>query len=173
MIKFEFFKNINSIEELREQYKKLAFKHHPDKGGKIEDMQKINNEYDELLKIYKNVHKKADGSTYQKEENKENFNINDKFKDIINNIINLNCDIEICGNWIWVFNAFNYKEQLKNLGFFYCSRKKAWAWCEEEDKSNNKHKLTLDEIRKIHGSQIVKEKETEKAITKNYDLVII
>lgn len=46
----KFFQNVNSIEELKEQYKKLCFQHHPDKGGKTEDMQQINAEFDELKK---------------------------------------------------------------------------------------------------------------------------
>lgn len=176
-MKKNFFENVKSLEELRRQYKKLAFKYHPDKGGKVEDMQAINSEYDKLYNIYKNVHEKADGTTYNTNTNTNN--INDKFKDIINKIINFNCTIELCGYWLWVFNAFEYKDQLKSLGFFYCSRKKAWAWCEEQDKSNNKHKLTLEEIRKIHGSEVVKNKEEQEKqnnlkITKHYnDLVFV
>lgn len=45
-MQYKFFKNVTTLEELREQYKKLAFEHHPDKGGKNEDMQQINAEID-------------------------------------------------------------------------------------------------------------------------------
>lgn len=60
---YKFFKDVKTIEELKEQYKKLAFEHHPDRGGKTADMQQINNEYDELLKQVKNVHTAANGKT--------------------------------------------------------------------------------------------------------------
>ena len=43
-----YFKNIESIEDLKQQYKKLAMENHPDKGGNTETMQAINNEYEQL-----------------------------------------------------------------------------------------------------------------------------
>ena len=158
---YRFFKNVDSIEELKAQYKKLAFQHHPDKGGKVEDMQQINAEYDELLKRVRNIHKSADGKTYTKKD-VSGVDIPDNFRKIINAIISFNCSIELCGSWLWVFNAYAYKDKLKELGFFYCSAKKAWAWTDNPTK--NKHKLTLEEIRRLHGSEIIKESEEEKEI---------
>lgn len=65
---YKFFDNVKTIEELKRQYKTLAFKHHPDRGGKVEDMQRINAEYDELYKRVKNIHETADGKTYEKKQ---------------------------------------------------------------------------------------------------------
>lgn len=47
------FINVNSLEELKKQYRKLALANHPDKGGKNEVMQEINVEFDVLFKIWK------------------------------------------------------------------------------------------------------------------------
>ncbi|MGN1053276.1 MAG: molecular chaperone DnaJ [Candidatus Scatosoma sp.] len=159
-MKYEFFQNVKTIEELKAQYKKLAFEHHPDRGGNVEDMQRINAEYDELFKTVRNVHQAADGKTYTKKE--EPADVPDNFRKIINAIITFNCRIELCGSWLWVFNGYTYREQLKNLGFFYCSNKKAWAWT--DNPTNNKHKLTLDEIRRLHGSEVIREEDTQKRI---------
>ena len=156
---YRFFKNVKTVEELKRQYKTLAFEHHPDKGGKVEDMQYINAEYDELYARVKNIHETADGKTYEKPNTEQDNDIPDRFRDIINAIINFDCVIELCGSWLWVFNAYNYRQQLKDLGFFFCSSKKAWAWTDSPN--NNKHRLTLDEIRRLHGSEIIKG-ETEK-----------
>lgn len=157
---YKFFKDVKSIEDLKAQYKKLAFANHPDRGGKTEDMQQINNEYDELFKRVKNVHATADGKTYTKKE--EQTDVPDNFREIINAIITFNCKIELCGSWLWVFNAFHYRNELKALGFFYCSGKKAWAWT--DNPTNNKHKITLEEIRRLHGSEIIKDEEQQKRI---------
>ena len=157
---YRFFKDVKTIEELKAQYKKLAFTHHPDRGGKTEDMQQINNEYDELLARVKNVHATADGKTYTKTD--ERADVPDNFREIINAIISFNCRIELCGSWLWVFNAYEYRAQLKELGFFYCSAKKAWAWT--DNPTNNKHKLTLEEIRRLHGSEIIKTEEEQKRL---------
>ena len=156
-MKYQFFKDVKTVEELKAQYKKLAFEHHPDRGGKVEDMQRINAEYDGLLKTVGNVHQTKDGKTYTKERRAD---IPDRFKEIINAIINFNCRIEICGSWIWVFNAYAYREQLKALGFFWANSKKAWAWTEEPTES--RFHYSLDQIRRMHGSEVIREEEAEE-----------
>ena len=152
-----YFENVKTIEELKRQYKTLAFKYHPDRGGKVEEMQAINAEYDLLFARVKNVHETADGKTYTKEQGAD---IPDNFREIINAIINFDCTIELCGSWLWVFNAYEYRKELKELGFFWCSSKKAWAWTDKP--SENKHRLTLEEIRRLHGSEIIKEEEKKR-----------
>lgn len=44
-MKLSYLKNINSFDELKREYRKLAFIFHPDYNGKISDMQKLNEEY--------------------------------------------------------------------------------------------------------------------------------
>lgn len=51
-----YFKNVNSFEELKEQFKKLARKYHPDCGGDAEIMKAINQEYDQLFPVWKKRH---------------------------------------------------------------------------------------------------------------------
>ena len=42
-MKANYFKDINSIEQLKKRYKELALKHHPDReGGDTATMQEIN-----------------------------------------------------------------------------------------------------------------------------------
>ena len=155
---YRFFKDVETVEELYSQYKKLAMQHHPDHGGRVEDMQQINAEYDDLKKRVGNVHKNATGKTYQSE--RTNADAPDRFRDIINAVINFNIDLELCGCWLWAFNAYAYKDDLKALGFFYCSKKRAWAWTDEPTKKN-KYKMTLDEIRETFGSEIIKTRKDE------------
>lgn len=51
-----YFKNVKSFEDLKEQFKKLARKHHPDCGGDPEVMKEINAEFDTLFPIWKHRH---------------------------------------------------------------------------------------------------------------------
>ncbi len=154
---YRYFSNVTTFEELKRQYKTLAFKYHPDReGGSVEAMQRINAEYDELKKYVGNVHETADGRTYTREEAAD---VPDNFRAIINAIITFDCTIELCGSWLWVFNAYAYRKQLKELGFFWCSAKKAWAWTDKP--TDNKYRLSLEEIRRLHGSEVIR-KESKK-----------
>lgn len=47
------FINVNSLKDLKKQYRKLALANHPDKGGRTEVMQEINIEFDVLFKVWK------------------------------------------------------------------------------------------------------------------------
>ncbi len=53
----KYFKDINTLDELRKHYKELLKKFHPDNGGNVADVQEINSEYDRLFKVLKDRHK--------------------------------------------------------------------------------------------------------------------
>ena len=147
---FNFFTNVETLEDLRTQYKKLAMKHHPDRGGSTEDMQRINSEYEQLLKEVGTRRRNRDGETYKK----AGYNpAADRFREIIDQIIHFNITIEICGCWIWISNGFEYCKELKALGFFWCSSKKKWAW--SEDPTTNSFRVSMERIREMYGSEIV------------------
>ena len=59
----KFFKNVNSFEGLKKEYKELLKVNHPDNGGDVEKMQEINVEYDALFKIWKDRKEKETGET--------------------------------------------------------------------------------------------------------------
>ena len=55
----KWFANITSLDELRNQYKKLLIKYHPDNNHNLDTtdvMQEINSEYDQLLNHFKDNH---------------------------------------------------------------------------------------------------------------------
>lgn len=48
----KYFEDVKSIEELRQRYRKLLKKYHPDnEGGSVEITQEINAEYDRLFDV--------------------------------------------------------------------------------------------------------------------------
>lgn len=63
----KYFKNINSLEQLKNNYKELLKANHPDNGGDLETMQDINCEYDALFAIWK----RKEASTLTEEQQKE------------------------------------------------------------------------------------------------------
>lgn len=149
------FNNPQTLEDLKKQYKKLVFANHPDRGGRVEDMQEINAQYDALFHRLKNVHKSASGETYTaKEETKETP---EQFRNIIEKLIHLDgIDIEICGAWIWITgNTYANRETFKSLNFKYSKNKNAWYWHEEGYRKHSRKTFSLDEIRDLWGSERV------------------
>lgn len=49
----KYFKTVKSLEDLKNQFRELARKNHPDAGGDAEVMKAINQEYDQLFPIWK------------------------------------------------------------------------------------------------------------------------
>lgn len=145
----KWFTNVTTIEQLRKQYRELLKKYHPDnENGSVEVTQEINAEYDLVISILsKEEH--SDSQSYTQEENEQ-------FKTILNAIIGYNITIEIIGNWIWCFNCYAYKDQLKSLGFTWCSKKKAWVWHSGEYHRHHKKEIPLNDIRTKYGSQTVR-----------------
>ncbi len=148
------FSKCTNIEELKRDYHRLARQYHPDNGGSKEKMQQLNAAYDNAFDRLKNIHVSASGDTYTTDETTETPEM---FREIIEHIVNLPFDIEIIGRWIWVSgNTYTYKNHLKQIGFRWAKNKCAWYWHTPEDSTNNKKKMTLDEIRSLHGTTKIK-----------------
>lgn len=146
----KWFNGVNTIEELRKRYRELLKMHHPDNGGRLEDMQEINREYDFIFAELRRSTCEKDDSSNEDEKAQ-----NEAFKAVLNEIIVFNMEIEIIGSWIWCFNCYAYKERLKELGFKFASRKKAWTWHYGEFKRYHKGETNLDDIREKYGSKKV------------------
>jgi hypothetical protein len=72
--------------------------------------------------------------------------------------------VQIIGYWIYVFNGFTIKEDLKSLGFWWSKKHKAWIYS-GMSKIKITTRLTLDQIKDHYGCEtIVDEKEEIKKI---------
>ncbi|MDE7432161.1 MAG: J domain-containing protein [Lachnospiraceae bacterium] len=166
-----YFKNINTLEELRKQYKELLKKYHPDNAnGSTEATQEINTEYDKLFKLLKDRHESK--ATGNKEENtktnynnmKYDFSEDAKLREALQQIITFEgINIEIVGCWIWVDgNTYNYKDTLKNLGFKWAREKKKWYFHTEAFRKRSHKILSMEDIRNYYGSTEVETDGTKK-----------
>jgi calcineurin-like phosphoesterase family protein len=144
----KFFKNVKTIEELKKEYRRLAFQFHPDRGGDLETMKVLNTEYDEMLKVL--------AHTANKEQ--EELRYAEEFKEVIEQLINCaGLEIEICGSWLWVSgNTFQHKALLKELGFQWRKKKSMWSL---GTLAGGKHKeWDMDRIRNTFGSEKIASK---------------
>jgi curved DNA-binding protein CbpA len=148
-MKTNYFKDCKTLDEVKAMYKRLAMAHHPDRGGDTVIMQEINAEYEAI---------KSDAFfsfSDQPDETKQDFV---EFPDIINQVIGFKgMIIELCGNWVWLSGStYPYREELKKIGFLFAGEKKLWYWRPHDCKSFNRKPMSIDKIRRIYGSDILK-----------------
>jgi hypothetical protein len=147
---FKYFTDFSSIDMVKKQYKKLAFKLHPDVGGSTEEMQQLNNEYEAALKQIEYIDKTT-GETKTR-----SYQFDKEYIDLIEKLIKLNMenvDIEICGFFIWLTgNTKEYKDDLKTFGLWYSRDKQAWYYKPAWYKGHNTKAYSMDTIRNTYGS---------------------
>ena len=69
-----YFSNVQTLDELRKQYRDLLKKYHPDNGGSEEETKAINIEYERLFKILKDKHtRQQDTTDSNTDNNKSSF----------------------------------------------------------------------------------------------------
>ena len=155
-----YFRNVETLEQLRKAYRDLLKKYHPDNGGSEEITKAINTEYEQLFKVLKNRHdSKATGTESNTSDNmKYDFAEDEKLREILQKIIHFEgITIEICGAWIWLSgNTYQHKKELKEIGFKWASTKKQWYWHSEAYVKKSRKTLSMEEIRNKYGSTEVK-----------------
>lgn len=156
-----YFSNVQTLDELRKQYRDLLKKYHPDNGGSEEETKAINVEYERLFRILKDKHTRQQDSTDNKTGSKTsydnmryNFEEDELLREMLQKVIHLSdITIEIIGNWLWISgNTYQYRKELKDLGFKFAGQKKSWYWHSDAFRKRSHKKLSMDDIRNYYGS---------------------
>ena len=134
--------NLNP-EDTKAAYRAACKKYHPDINPVGEEMMKIINQAFDALKDYTG------------EMRSEQTDYGDLLNNALNAISGLpTLVIEICGSWVWVTGETRqHKDTLKEAGFKWAAKKKAWYFRPEEFLSRSKGTKSLDEIREKYGSK--------------------
>lgn len=141
--------NFVTKDDIKEAYRKSAFKYHPDRNPAGLEMMKLINIAYETIKDF-------EGETTTSTKNNKDFG--EIINNALNAIINLGFEIEICGAWVWVSgNTKPHKETLKAAGFFWSPKKLCWYFRSDDYKSHNRNTWSMDQIRNAYGSNKVKE----------------
>lgn len=163
----KWFENVDCIEELKSQYRKLAMKFHPDRGGSNEDMKSINAEYEMLFGKYKDIHRstREDGPRVYTAAEPTKETPQD-FIRIVTELFKLDgISAELCGRWVWISgDTRKHKDRLKELGCKWSKNKQMWSWHFPEDAAmtyKGKKAWDMGRIRSTFGSEKL-EPETER-----------
>lgn len=163
-----YFDECKDKNELKPAYRKLALKHHPDRGGDEDIMKAINAEYDEALKRLAF----SDGTTKASEQGEIHADdLDDGFRIVLDKIMNIDgLEIELCGAWLWISGATReHRAELKEAGCRWVPKKKMWYWRPEEKRSFNRSTGIKDMsyIRHVYGSEKISkdERKSRRRIT--------
>lgn len=168
----KWFQEIDNLNELRKLYRKLVVKYHPDNGGSEEIIKEINAEYECLFKRLKNDFEHKD--TYKNATDKQRQQYDwQKDKQIREMVMQLSrfrdITVEIIGVWIWVSNCYEYRKELKELGFHWAKQKQMWYLHFDDFHKFSAKPASMSYIREKYGSVEVKfntETEEKKKLAK-------
>lgn len=156
-----YFKSPKNVTELKQQFKKLVLRYHPDRGGTDQDIIHIKNQYQILLRNLKAQEPQPE-TDYEKERQAEyeKADPNDMtFQDIITTLVKFpDLTIEIIADWIWLetpkTDYQQYTKLIKELKFRWSKSKKLWYWFPGiESKKKLRFSTPQEEIRAKYGSR--------------------
>jgi hypothetical protein len=155
-----YFEHCQSVEEAKKHYRELLMQYHPDHAGQEGEAttKEIIAQFNAFLKGFMSH---SFNSYYEDKEWKPAADTVTPFQDILQKIISFDCEIEIIGYWIYCFKSYEVREQLKELGFWFTSKHKAWVYSGKA-KRNIPGKETIDELRARKGSQKIEKEEKEQ-----------
>ena len=162
----KWFADIRSPEELRQRYKTLLARYHPDNQPSSRDttavMQEINSEHDEMIARFS---RKKHYARHRTAKSGDGFDaaLEREIRCILNALVSLNVGgitIELIGTWIWVYGpgcraSPGLRQALKDLGFRYAPKKKKWHWGRLD--RPNRRPVPMDRIREKYGSRVIRQ----------------
>lgn len=141
-------KILNLSGELTPDLIKAAFiaackKYHPDINPAGAEMMKVVNAAYDILRDYE--------GTVQEEQT----DYGELFNEALNAVLPLpEIFVEICGVWMWVTgDTRQHKTTLKQAGFKWASKKKAWHFRPDKFRSRSRGNTSLAQIREKYGSK--------------------
>lgn len=152
----EWFQGLTTIGEIKARYRELAREYHPDLGGCLETMKAINLQYHERLRGESGKEHEGRKYTYN---NKTEQEIMDKIAELLK-IPGL--QVDLIGLWVWVRGDTKpAKDQLKELGCYWHSKRLCWYWKPEGMGRSRANPGSLEELALKYGVQGFRSKEKE------------
>lgn len=158
-----YFTTCRTIDEAKKIYRAMAMKFHPEHGGSEESFKRLQKQHEDFCARYMS----DSYQRYTHETGRTGSANMSPFATVLNAILSSEyyCRVEIIGYWIYVFATREQTDLhafVKNLGFFFSTKHKAWIYNGERRKKNYRSRFTTAQIRHIHGSRVLRDRETEK-----------
>ena len=128
-----YFNHLNTVDEIKKEYHRLAWLHHPDRdGGNTATMQRVNNAYEEALKRCDGQTSKGDDGqehTYHYDQKKEQA-LMDKISELLSLKLK-DVNIWLVGTWLWIDGDTKpHRSALKAAKCQWNGKRQKWYWHE-------------------------------------------
>lgn len=155
MAKTNYFFGVQTAEELKSEFKKLAKKLHPDNGGNAEAFKEMQAQFTKLFDRLKNTHTNKNGDIWEAEGDRATTETAEEFMEVILKLMFIDdLEVEMCGSWVWVGgDTKKYKDLLKEIGCKYSSNKQKWYYQRDGKRKWHGKAWSMDEIRTAYGSK--------------------
>jgi len=152
-----YFQSCETLQQVKDLYRILAKENHPDKGGNLQIMQEINNQYTRAINTI------AKGGKFTAAEAEAEILQAEAYQQAVNKVVNLEgCKLELIGSWLWITGDTKQHASILKTdpARFVWAKKKtdfsAWFFRTAEYKTCNKgQKMGLDAIRNKYGAQTI------------------
>jgi hypothetical protein len=163
----DYFKDCEFLDEGKRIYRKMLLKLHPDVSGRTaEDSERETKELIRQWHIFKSRAKERDvNDNYRSDGNVGSMDdwLSEKLREVI--LADLNLDIEVIGDWIWLYNVSQFDILAVTLmGFKWSERLNGWYWTNWKEyhkrrpEGTFRRKMSLDEMRDVFGANKHKDK---------------
>lgn len=152
-----YFEKCYTMQQLKGEYRKLAFDLHPDRGGNHKEFTAMSNEYQ---KRFEEIKKRFNENNKYKPDdqkiNEEPETYRDIIIKIIKDLVKFDLNIEIIGTWIWIDKTEDQKaiDMLEKIGFKFSKGRGKWRL--GDDIGYYREKKPMEQIRAEYGSIVIK-----------------
>ena len=149
-----YFQDCQSPSDVKTRYRRLAMKHHPDRGGDTETMKAVNLAYEQALKGmhgFVDTDEQGRAHTYRYNEEWERSII--EKVGIALGLRMRNTKVWIVGTWVWIEGDTKpHKDRLKE-NFRWHSKRQMWYWRPVQYRTKYNPKMTFEDLQEVYGSR--------------------
>ena len=163
MAQTQYFAGLETVGQVKAEYRKLAKVNHPDLSSDpnaTAKMQEINGQYHAVLAAMdRQISIGSDGKEhtyYYKQEIEQE--LIDKISEVLK-VRMVGVEVELIGTWLWVYGdpdqeaTRKYSESLKAMGLQWHGKRSKWYFRRKSYRRKYNERVSFNQMRRMYGSQ--------------------
>ena len=163
-----FFSGMASVADVKQEYRRLAMLHHPDRGGDTATMQAINAAYHAALKALdrsETVDSSGETHTYYYSPEREQSVMDKISETLAAGVITDDVEMILVGTWIWISGATRpIKDTLKQLGYRWHGVRQRWYHRPDGYRSRYNNAASFGDLMATYGASYIRPEEKNPSV---------